>query len=186
MSDHKRKRRCVLLPTSNKRDQYAGFLETSSGECFRIGMSCEDGGGQVNPRSLIVDPSLRLRLKPFLSALLGRSQHTQTLDSFLFELLDLTEQATLSSSVLSNSNTGHAFVVPAQFYELLLNELEDLGWSRVLDVRIFICTSLLFIFFLLAFLPFLFPKIFLNFSSSPPFICFWLINVVGYKYIYLK
>lgn len=129
----KRQGRCVVLPMSIKRDVYAGFIEVSTGECFRISLSCNEGGGQVIPSSLCVDASLQSRLIPFLPSLLGRLQQTSTVDSFLFELSDLAEQAT---SALRGDSDQKKSTVSAEFYDLLLNELEEIGWGRVVEVRI--------------------------------------------------
>ena len=91
------KGRVTLLPVSLALDTYAGFLETTTGECYRISLACAAGGGKVVPGSIEVDPQLADLLRPFNKALAARASHASTLRSFLVELLDLVDQVTFNN-----------------------------------------------------------------------------------------
>jgi hypothetical protein len=84
----------TLLPATLERDLYAGFLETTQGDCFRLVVRLTENG-RVDPGALEVDPELKLLLQPFLKALLARAAHSPDLRGFAAELVDLVDQAVL-------------------------------------------------------------------------------------------
>ena len=93
--------------------------------------------------ALQVDPALRGILLPFLQSLASRTKQAADLAAFTGELAEIVERAVAAGPLASSGAAGghhqHSTalsdaLVPAAFYELLLNELAALGWDRVVDV----------------------------------------------------
>ena len=102
---------------------------------------------------LQVDPALRGILLPFLQSLASRTKQAADLAAFTGELAEIVDRAVAAGplasigtaasvapgGLASAGTAGHPTalsdaLVPAAFYELLLNELAALGWERVVDV----------------------------------------------------
>jgi len=123
----------VLLPTTIARDEFAGFLVTCRGDFFRLTLACAPDAGRVDPTSVAVDPALENLLGPFKASLLARARDACNLDAFMIELSDLAASA-LRAEARDTSGLAPERAVPAAFYEMLIGELERVGWERLVDL----------------------------------------------------
>ena len=121
--------RLILTPTSLELDAYAGFYVSEYEDCYRVAFLCAEGGGKVDPASFVVEPALNVVLEPFSRALTARVQEASDVPSFKAEFLELADQA-----IAASVPDGEQPIVPAAFYEMLLTELEQLGWHRLVDL----------------------------------------------------
>lgn len=113
----------TLIPANTNFTRFTGFI-TISNTPFRISISSDLS-------TFSADASLGELLKPVLPVLKQSITTCQTAHEFLLELRDLTErQIKKATSTLTDAPTP-LITPPAAFYETLLNQISNIGWSKV-------------------------------------------------------
>lgn len=112
-----------LTPDDNTFSNFTGFFTVSNHQ-FRISLSADLS-------HFSADSALLSLLQPCLASLKSRLSTSQTPHIFLLELRDLIERQLLQTS---HPPTYLSSLPSASFYERLLSELSNIGWSSVFSL----------------------------------------------------
>lgn len=114
----------TLIPLDLAHTSYTGFITISSTP-FRISLASDCS-------TFFADKRLHTLLQPCLLSLQQRLQSATHPHEFLLELRDLAERQIAQTH--TNTHTFASGLPSAQFYELLLSEISNIGWQKVASI----------------------------------------------------